>query len=136
MPSRVLVVDDTPALLDLVRDFLTAEGYEVATCLFSRQAYPMARQVRPRVILLDIVMPEVSGWDVLEQLRADPQLRTVPIVICTAWAEQAAARMEELRQPDLWLLPKPFDADDLIATVGEAIELAGRVQPDDAGRPD
>ena len=126
-----MVVDDTLTLLDLVRDLLGGEGYEVATCLFAREAYPMARRIRPDVVLLDIVMPEVSGWDVLGLIRGDPQLRAVPIVICTAWAEQAAAHMQEIREPDLWLLPKPFDAEDLIATVDEALELAARRRGED-----
>jgi CheY-like chemotaxis protein len=69
-------------------------------------------------------MPEVSGWEVLDRIRGDRRLQHVPIVICTAWAEQAAGRMRELRQPHLWLLPKPFDAEDLLDTVAEAFELA------------
>jgi CheY-like chemotaxis protein len=77
-------------------------------------------------------MPEVSGWEVLDRIRRDPRLAQIPIVICTAWAEQAAARMRELRQPHLWLLPKPFDADELIDTIGEALELRAADAP--AGR--
>ena len=121
---RVLVVDDTLSLLDLIRDLLEGEGYDVTTCLFAREAYPLALRLRPDLVMLDIVMPEVSGWDVLDHIRRDPRLAHLPIVICTAWAEQAAARMRELRQPHLWLLPKPFDAEELVDTVDEALELA------------
>jgi len=124
MPAKILVVDDTLSLVDLMRDLLSAAGYEVTTCLMAREAYPLAVQWRPDVVMLDIVMPEVSGWDVLDKVRSDRRLAHVPIVICTAWAEQAAARMRELRQPNLWLLPKPFDAEDLLDTVAEALELA------------
>jgi CheY-like chemotaxis protein len=131
MRATVLVVDDTLPLLDLVRDLLRPEGYQVVTCVMAREAYPMAIRIRPDLILLDIVMPEVSGWDVLGLVRRDPRLSSVPIVICTAWAEQAAAHMLEIREPHLWLLPKPFDADDLLATVEEALELAGLRQVDD-----
>jgi CheY-like chemotaxis protein len=129
MPGRILVVDDTPSLIDLMRDLLTAEGYEVSACLMARGAYPRALAFGPDLVILDIVMPEVSGWEVLERIRGDRRLAHVPIVICTAWAEQAAARMRELRQPHLWLLPKPFDADDLLDTVAEALELAGLERP-------
>ena len=121
---RILVVDDTLSLLDLIRDLLESGGYEVFTCLMAREAYPRAVRLRPDLVMLDIVMPEVSGWDVLDHIRRDPRLVHVPIVICTAWAEQAAARMRELRQPNLWLLPKPFDADELLDTAAEALELA------------
>ena len=120
--AKVLVVDDTLSLLDLVRDILEPAGYVVSTCLIAREALQLARRARPDLVVLDIVMPEVSGWDVLDGLRKDDLLRRIPIVICTAWAEQAAARMRELSEPDLWLLPKPFDADELLETIAEALE--------------
>lgn len=132
MPKRVLVVDDTLSLVDLMRDLLSAEGYAVSTCLMAREAYARALQFRPDVVVLDIVMPEVSGWEVLERIRSDERLAHVPIVICTAWAEQAAGRLREICEPHLWLLPKPFDADELLDTVAEALELAAE-QP--VGRP-
>jgi twitching motility two-component system response regulator PilH len=124
LSRRILVVDDTLSLVDLIRDLLSVQGYDVSTCLMAREAYPLARRLRPDLVILDIVMPEVSGWDVLDRVRKDPLLERIPIVICTAWAEQAAARMREMREPDLWLLPKPFDADELLDTVKEALELA------------
>jgi CheY-like chemotaxis protein len=120
--GKVLVVDDTPTVLDVVRELLEASDYEVATCLVSREAMAMARDFRPDLVILDIVMPELSGWDLFALLRADPAFARIPIVVCTAWAEQAAGRMRELQAPDLWLLAKPFDADDLIDTVTEALE--------------
>jgi twitching motility two-component system response regulator PilH len=119
--STILVIDDTPTLLDLVKALLEPEGYRVATCLLAREAFARARSLQPDLIILDIVMPEVSGWDVLSQLRADDGLRRIPVVLCTAWAEQAAGHMRQLNQPDLWLLPKPFDADELVDTVTEAL---------------
>jgi CheY-like chemotaxis protein len=132
MTARILVVDDTLSLLDLIRDLLSGEGHDVTTCLLAREAYPLALRLRPDIVMLDIVMPEISGWEVLDRIRRDPRLARIPIVICTAWAEQAAARMRELRQPHLWLLPKPFDADELIDTIGEALELRAADAP--AGR--
>jgi CheY-like chemotaxis protein len=131
MPAKILVVDDTPLLVDLVRDLLTVEGYKVATCLLARQAYPMVQRFKPDLVVLDIVMPEVSGWEVLDRIRSDPELQHIPIVICTAWAEQAAGRMLELRLPDLWLVPKPFESADLTETVAEALDRLGRA---DGGR--
>jgi CheY-like chemotaxis protein len=120
--GKVLIVDDTPTVLDVVRELLESSDYEVATCLVSRKAMAMAREFRPDLVILDIVMPELSGWDLFALLRADPAFAQVPIVVCTAWAEQAAGRMRELQAPDLWLLAKPFDADELIDTVAEALE--------------
>ena len=131
MLERILVVDDTLSLLDLVRDLLEAEQFAVTTCILSREAYALAARLRPKLVILDIVMPELSGWDVLALLRQDPLLRRIPVVICTAWAEEAAGRMRDLCQPDLWLLPKPFEPDELLATVAEALDSAERPRPVD-----
>lgn len=120
----VLIVDDTLSLVDLMRDALEGEGYRVSTCLESPQACTLARRLRPDLVILDIVMPGMSGWEVRQGLRAGPVPPDRPIVICTAWAEQAAAEMRRLRDPGLWLLPKPFEIEDLLDTVAEAIELA------------
>jgi CheY-like chemotaxis protein len=117
---KILVIDDTPTLLDVVRTCLEGEGYQVATCLESNQAVRMAREQRPDVIMLDVVMPEVSGWEVLTALRADPALAGTPVIVCTAYVAEALGRMVELqRRPDqhLGLLPKPFDLEELIEVV-------------------
>jgi CheY-like chemotaxis protein len=116
---RILVVDDTPALLDTVRQSLQLEGYHVRTCLESRLAVRMARQDRPDVIMLDVVMPEVSGWEVLAELRADPAFARTPVIVCTAYVGEAMSRLAELKGPDqhLGLLPKPFELEELIEVV-------------------
>src|ERR671936_825163 len=115
----ILVVDDTPALLDVVRGCLEDEGFRVATCLESRNAVRLAQQERPDVIMLDVVMPEVSGWEVLARLRADPSFARTPVIVCTAYVSEALGRLAELRGPDqhLGLLPKPFELEELSEVV-------------------
>ena len=117
---RILVVDDTPALLDVIRKCLESEGYHVRTCLESKNAVRMAREERPDLIMLDVVMPEVSGWEVLSHLRADSAFRRTPVIVCTAYVAEALGRLGELKGPDqhLGLLPKPFELEELIEVVG------------------
>ncbi len=123
---RILVVDDTPALLDVIRKALEAEGYVVSTCLESRYAFEKARAFRPDVVMLDVVMPEVSGWEVLAQLRADAAFARTPVIVCTAYVAMAMGRLEELKGPDqhLGLLPKPFELDELIEVVDSVTSAA------------
>jgi CheY-like chemotaxis protein len=123
---RILIVDDTPALLDLIRTCLEEEGYHVRTCLESRYAVQMAQEDHPDVIMLDIVMPEVSGWEVLAQLRADPAFSRTPVIVCTAYVAEAMGRLAELKGPDqhLGVLPKPFELDELIEVVGSVTHAA------------
>jgi CheY-like chemotaxis protein len=123
---RILVVDDTPALLDVVRACLEEEGYHVATCLESREAVRLAQEEQPDVIMLDVIMPEVSGWEVLSRLRKDRRFLGTPVIVCTAYVEEALGRLAELKGPDqhLGLLPKPFDIDELIEVVASVTAAA------------
>jgi CheY-like chemotaxis protein len=125
-PPRILVVDDTPALLDVIRACLEQEGYRVRTCLESRYAAQMAMEEHPDVIMLDVVMPEVSGWEVLAELRADPAFSRTPVIVCTAFVAEAMGRLAELKGPDqhLGLLPKPFELEELIEVVGSVSDAA------------
>jgi CheY-like chemotaxis protein len=116
---RILVVDDTPALLDVIRKCLEQEGYCVRTCLESRNAVELAKADPPDVIMLDVVMPEVSGWEVLARLRQYPAFQRTPVIVCTAYVAEALGRLAELKGPDqhLGLLPKPFELEELIEVV-------------------
>jgi CheY-like chemotaxis protein len=126
--ASILVVDDTPALLDVVRTALQAEGYRVVTCLESREAVRLAFEERPDVIMLDVVMPEVSGWEVLSQLRSDPAFARTPVIVCTAYVAEALGRLAELRGPDqhLGLLPKPFELEELLEVVASVVATLAR----------
>lgn len=123
-PPRILVVDDTPAILDVVRLTLESEGFRVTTCLESRHAVRLARETRPNLIMLDVVMPEVSGWEVLAQLRAEPALEHTPVIVCSAYVAEALGRLAELKRPDqhLGLLPKPFELEELIEVVASVTQ--------------
>jgi CheY-like chemotaxis protein len=123
---RILVVDDTPALLDIVRKCLEQEGYQVRTCLESRHAVSIARSDPPDLIMLDVLMPEVSGWEVLAQLRQDPAFAKTPVIVCTAYVAEALGRLAELKGPDqhLGLLPKPFELEELIEVVASVTSAA------------
>lgn len=123
----VLVVDDTPSLLDTVRVILEDSGYHVVTTLRSTDALRLAQVERPHVVLLDTVMPEMSGWEVLAQLDADPALALIPVVITTGYVAEALGRLEEIRgsaRRQVGLLPKPFDAEELLEVV-ESITAVG-----------
>ena len=83
-PARVLMVDDDPAALELHAAALAPAGYEVMRAGGGAEGIDLARRHRPDVVVLDLMMPEVSGFDVLAALRADPQLRRIPVLVVTA----------------------------------------------------
>ncbi len=110
---RVLVVDDDEAISEFVSWVLVDEGHEVATAANGAIALKVAEQVRPDLILLDMRMPVMDGWEFARAYR-DGRRRVAPIVVVTA-AQDAALRAREVAAEGY--LGKPFDIDDLIAAV-------------------
>ena len=81
--GRVLVIDDEETVRDLMRRFLTREGLEVVTARGGREGLALARELKPALITLDVLMPEMDGWSVLEALKTDPELAEIPVVMLT-----------------------------------------------------
>jgi two-component system, OmpR family, alkaline phosphatase synthesis response regulator PhoP len=110
----ILVVDDDTAILDMIAQVLIEGGYQVLTANNGRTAVDLAHQQRPRLILLDLMMPEMNGWQVIDELRASPQTLPIPILLLSARREMARTA-DELGVTAY--LEKPFDLDDLLDRV-------------------
>jgi sigma-B regulation protein RsbU (phosphoserine phosphatase) len=120
-PGRLLVVDDTEMNRDLLARRLRALGHEVSVAENGRQALALLSDGGFDLVLLDIMMPEMDGYAVLERLRADPELSRVPVVMISAVDEIASvARCIELGAADY--LPKPFNPVVLRARVTATLE--------------
>ena len=120
-PGRVLVVDDTEVNRDLLARRLKALGHEVAFAENGRRALEMLQESEYDLVLLDIMMPEVDGYQVLERLRADPERRHIPVIMISAVDEiESVVRCIELGAADY--LPKPFNPVVLRARVGATLE--------------
>jgi len=81
--NTIVVVDDDPAVLDILTRYLTAEGFEVVTVGRGAEAVRVCREVRPAAITLDVMMPDVDGWSVLAALKAEPDLAHIPVIMLT-----------------------------------------------------
>ena len=129
--KRVLVVDDDRVIQQLLEVNLELEGYEVAgTASDGREAIAMAAELKPDLILLDIMMPKMDGLEVCRHLKADPKLSKIPIVLLSARAQDMDIR-EGLEIGADAYLTKPFDPVELLDVVGRL--LAGeRIQPADS----
>ncbi len=124
---RVLVVDDEPAIAELIAERLRPHDVETVTVHSGAEALEHLQNERFDAITLDILMPGMSGFEVLRILRADPELRGVPVVVVSVFAGREALAGE-------WVVPKPIDADELVDALGQAI-LAGRVRVLVVARP-
>jgi CheY-like chemotaxis protein/anti-sigma regulatory factor (Ser/Thr protein kinase) len=107
--GRVLVIDDEETVRDLMRRFLTREGFEVVTAGNGVEGLALARELRPVLITLDVLMPGLDGWSVLKELKAEPELADIPVVMLTIVDEKN--RGYALGAADY--LTKPIDRDRL-----------------------
>lgn len=116
-----MVVDDEPDVRLIARLVLGAAEFEVLEVDSGESAMAeMAAGRRPDVVLLDVRMPGLDGWDVLRQMRDDPDLARVPVVVFTADMGARGEAPGELRDGDV-LITKPFQADDLLRAVQTAV---------------
>jgi CheY-like chemotaxis protein len=119
----VLIVDDDAEIRDLVGDCLEAEGYQVHTAPDGRQALDALRRgLRPSVIFLDLMMPVVSGFDVLIALRNSPDWRSIPVVIFTASHVGKARDLDGAFE----ILRKPASLDEVLESAQKAIAVMHR----------
>ncbi len=115
-PARILVVEDNPMNLELVRDILTAEGYEVIEAADGATGVAVAVLEKPALILMDLQLPGLDGLEATRQIRADPALKDVPIVAVTAHAMKGDDEKALAAGCD-GFVAKPIQVRDFVATV-------------------
>jgi DNA-binding response OmpR family regulator len=131
--ARVLILDEDAAIRDFLEEVLRDEGYSVESRRLEGHAPTLVAGQRPDLVLLDCLAPwRPDGWATLEALRADPATARLPIILCLTNPRQAEARAAWLAAQLTWVLPKPFDLDELSAVVRTALE---RRTTDDGRRP-
>jgi DNA-binding response OmpR family regulator len=110
------VVDDDPVILRLIEVNLDLEGFEVVTADRGAEAVDKAREFAPDLILLDLMMPEVSGWEIAERLQEDAKTKDIPLVFLSARTQDE----DRKRGEDLGVagyVTKPFDPAELVSTI-------------------
>jgi CheY-like chemotaxis protein len=116
----VLIAEDDPVIRLAVRQLLEDEGYTCVETEDGRDVLDIALQHPPRLVLLDLMMPEIDGFTVAEQLRSNPRTHDVPIHCLTALDFPAARRAAERSGCDVFLT-KPFDMDGLLDVVSTTL---------------
>jgi DNA-binding response OmpR family regulator len=114
---RVLVMEDDPSVRGLLQTLLTAEGYDVATASDGLAGLVSASAQPPALVLLDLVMPDLGGLRVLEELDNDPQLSSVPVIVVTGQVEAVPQLRAKLGDDSIFV--KPFGVSELLARVAD-----------------
>ena len=127
MSKRLLVVDDDPGLLRAVAETLRAEGYEVTTARRGAEALVRVAESLPDLIVSDIRMPGMDGYELVRNLRSSARARLIPIIFLTA-KDETADRIAGFRSGVDAYLTKPFEPDELLAVVANILKRVESMQ--------
>ncbi|MCX7012129.1 MAG: response regulator [Candidatus Sumerlaeota bacterium] len=123
MAKRILAVDDENDVLLVIKTALMSEGYDVDTASNGPDALEKIQQLAPDLIVLDVMMPGMTGFEVLAKVKADPKTCRIPVIMVTGVSERAKIK-EALSSGTDYYIVKPFEFQDLLNKVNLALREA------------
>jgi DNA-binding response OmpR family regulator len=123
--QRILIVDDDPVIVRLLQINFRLEGYDVDTASHGEEALERVRAQRPDVVILDVMMPGLDGWEVCRQLKANPAVRHIPVIFLSARAQDEDRQRGYALGVDEYVT-KPFDPGHLVEIVRAALAKSSR----------
>lgn len=123
--AKILVVDDEPEITEIVETFLTEAGYQVSVQNSPTEAIKSAHQFKPDVILLDIMMPGMDGYDICQELKKDPEFSGTPVIFLTGKDRNDDMGRSFKVGGDMFI-KKPFSCDRLLEIVNIVLMSTGR----------
>ena len=120
MTSRVLIVEDEPNIIESLSFVLTREGFEVASVLDGEAAVKALRNDPPDLMILDVMIPRLNGFEVLKVVKSDPSLKSIPVIVLTAKGQLQDRRLAEEIGSD-GFMTKPFSNRDIVEQVRRLI---------------
>lgn len=119
--KRILCIEDETEMVDLIRLILGRRGFEVTGATGGVEGLQKVRQTTPDLVLLDLMMPDMDGWEVYQQIKADPTLRGIPVIIVTAKAQNVDRVLGlHIAKVDDYI-SKPFSPQELMDSVEKVI---------------
>ncbi len=119
--KRLVYIEDEQEMIDLVRLILTRKGFDVIGANGGREGLDTVRKEKPDLVLLDLMMPDLDGWEVYQQMKADESTRSIPVIVVTAKAQSIdkvlglhIAKVEDY-------ISKPFSPQELIESVEKVL---------------
>ncbi|MEZ0371955.1 MAG: response regulator, partial [Candidatus Sericytochromatia bacterium] len=120
--ATLLMVDDNPKNLDLIGEIFKASGCRLLLCKSGERGLALAQQARPDLILLDVMMPGIDGYETCRQLKQNPETRDIPVLFLSALAD-AVNKVKGFEAGAVDFVSKPFDIAELLARVNTHLEL-------------
>jgi two-component system response regulator VicR len=118
---NVVCIEDEPEMIDLIRLILGRRGFELTGAMGGREGLDAIRRIRPDLVLLDLMMPDMDGWDVYQQMKADDNLKDIPVIIVTAKAQSIDKVLGlHIAKVDDYVT-KPFGPQELLQSVEKVL---------------
>lgn len=121
MAKKILIIEDEEIILDLLEKKLSREGYEISSAMDGEAGLRMMRTSKPDLILLDIIMPKMGGFEVMEEMQKDQELKKIPIIVVSNSGQPVeVGRAQALGAKD-WLIKTIFDPQEVLDKVVKQI---------------
>lgn len=129
---KVVCIEDEPEMIDLVKLILTRRGIQVTGAMGGQEGLEAIEQVQPDLVLLDLMMPDMDGWEVYQQMKANERMRHIPVIVVTAKAQSIdkVLGLHIAKVNDY--ITKPFGPTELLSSVLRVLEEVG-IQAEEAG---
>jgi DNA-binding response OmpR family regulator len=119
--QKVICIEDDAAMIDLVTLILKTKGFEVLGAMSGPEGLELIASVKPDLVLLDLMMPEMDGWDVYQRMKADEYMRTIPVIVVTAKAQtiDKVLGLNIAKVQDY--ITKPFSPSELVKSINKVL---------------
>ncbi len=125
--KKIICIEDDPAMIDLIKLILTRRGYDVKGASGGREGLEAIERYQPALVLLDLMMPDMDGWEVYQQMKANEAMRNIPVIVITAKAQSIDKVLGlHIAKVDDYVT-KPFSPQDLLDSIER---ILARQNPD------
>ncbi|HUV89901.1 MAG TPA: response regulator [Anaerolineae bacterium] len=119
----VICIEDEPEMIDLVQLILGRKGFDLVGAVGGREGLETVRRLKPDLVLLDLMMPDMDGWEVYQQMKADEELKNIPVIVVTAKAQSIDKVLGlHIAKVDDYVT-KPFGPQELLQSVNKVLGL-------------
>ncbi len=121
--KSVVCIEDEPEMIDLVKLILGRRGFDLVGAVGGREGIETVRRLKPDLVLLDLMMPDMDGWEVYQQMKADDELKDIPVIVVTAKAQSIDKVLGlHIAKVDDYVT-KPFGPQELLQSVNKVLGL-------------
>ncbi|RLC94172.1 MAG: two-component system response regulator [Chloroflexi bacterium] len=119
--KTVICIEDEPEMIDLIRLILGRKGFDLIGAIGGREGIDAVRQLKPDLVLLDLMMPDMDGWEVYQHMKADDELKSIPVIVVTAKAQSIDKVLGlHIAKVDDYVT-KPFGPQELLQSVNRVL---------------